>query len=85
MADFKETFKESIYGILHGFDRIIIKGHIPNFYHRDNFYYFLNKEGVKLKDFKEYVIKTTTSIKDQLELYITTSGCYKEYLKKCDI
>lgn len=85
MASFIETFKESIHGILHGFDRVIIKGHIPNFYHRDNFYYFLNKEGVKLKDFKEYVIKTTTSIKDQLELYISASDCYTEYLKKMDI
>jgi hypothetical protein len=85
MANFIETYNASIHGILHGFDRIIIKGHIPNFYHRENFYYFLNKEGVKLKDFKEYVIKTTTFIKDKLELHITSSGCYKEYLKKCDI
>lgn len=82
MANFIDTFKESIHGILHGFDRIIIKGHIPTFYYGNNFYYFLDKEGVKLKDYKEYVIKITNSIKGQLELYIKTSGCYTEYLKK---
>lgn len=82
MANFIDTFKESIQGVLHGFDRIIIKGHIPTFYYGNNFYYFLDKEGVKLKDFKDYVIKVTTSIKEQLELYIQTSGCYTEYLTK---
>ena len=52
MADFSETFNSHIHGILHGFDRIIIKGHIPHFYYGNNFYYFLNQEGIKLKDFK---------------------------------
>ena len=83
--DFSTTFKNSIYGILHGFDRIIIKGHIPHFYHGNNFYYFLDQEGIKLKDFKDYVIKVTTSIKDHLESIVTESGCYKEYLRKPDV
>lgn len=82
---FTETFKESIYGILHGFDRIIIKGHIPHFYYGNNFYHFLNTEGIKLKDFKDYVIKVTTMVKQNMESYIDQSGCYKEYLRKRDV
>lgn len=78
--EFAETFKNNIDGILHGFDRIILKGYIPNFYHGNNFYYFLDQEGVKLKDFKDYVIKITTSITDNLKSYISESGCYQEYL-----
>jgi len=83
--NFSETFKKSIYGVLHGFDRIIIKGHIPHFYYGNNFYYFLDQEGIKLKDFKHYVIKVTNSIKDNLESIIAKNGCYKEYLRKPSI
>ena len=80
--NFTETFNKSIYGVLHGFDRVIIKGHIPHFYYGNNFYYFLDQEGIKLKDFKHYVIKVTDSIKDNLESIIAKTGCYKEYLRK---
>ncbi len=80
--DFATNFKKDIQGILHGFDRIIIKGHIPHFYYGNNFYYFLDSEGVKLKDFKEYATKISGSIKAHLEEMITKSECYKEYLRK---
>ena len=45
MKDFKDKYNNEIYGILHGFDRMIIKGHIFPFYYGNNFYYFLNEEG----------------------------------------
>ncbi|MBS0001181.1 MAG: hypothetical protein KFF73_19510 [Cyclobacteriaceae bacterium] len=82
---FTETFKESLYGILHGFDRIIIKGHIPHFYYGNHFYHFLNTEGVKLKEFKEYVINVTETLKQNMESYIAQSGCYKEHWRKTDV
>ncbi len=85
MMNFTETFKDSIHGILHGFDRIIIKGHIPHFYYGNNFYYFLEQEGIKLKEFKDYVIKVTGSIKNHLESMISQSCCYKEYLKSSGV
>jgi hypothetical protein len=78
---FIETFDKDIHGILHGFDRVIIKGHIPHFYFGNNFYYFLEQEDVRLKEFKNYVVKVTDSIKSNLESIISKSGCYKEYLK----
>jgi len=71
MENFINTFKDSTHGILHGFDRIIIKGHIPHFYYGNNFYYFLTQEGVKLKDFKDYVVKVTDGIKSNLESIIS--------------
>ena len=78
---FIETFKDSIHGVLHAFDRIILKGYIPNFYHGNIFYYFLDQEGVKLKDFKDYEIKVTDSITGNLKSFISESGCYQEYLR----
>lgn len=83
--DFTAMFNKSIHGVLHGFDRIIIKGHIPHFYFRNNFYYFLDQENVKLKDFKDYVVKVTDSVKDNLESIIAKKGCYKEYIRKSGI
>ncbi len=81
MKDFKDKYNNEIYGILHGFDRMIIKGHIGHFYYGNNFYYFLNEEGVRLKGFKDYALKNNKLIKEHIENIITSSGCYKEYLK----
>ena len=62
MADFSETFNSHIHGILHGFDRIIINDHIPHLLFYGNNFYFLNQDEIKFIDFKDYVIKVSTSI-----------------------
>jgi hypothetical protein len=80
MKEFVETFQNNIHGIIHGFDRMIIKGFVHGLYMGNGFYKYLSEEGVKLKDFKEYSINTSTSIKDHLERYIKTNNCYHEYL-----
>ena len=76
MKDFKDKYNNEIYGILHGFDRMIIKGHIFPFYYGNNFYYFLNEEGIRLKNFKDYALKNNKLIKKHIENIITSSGCY---------
>jgi hypothetical protein len=85
MKEFFEVFRKSIHGILHGFDRMIIKGFIQGFYIGNGFYKFLAEEGIKLKDFKEYSIKVSNTIKENLERYINTNNCHHEYLKKTNI
>jgi hypothetical protein len=80
MKRFLQNYSEFIEGVFHGFDRIIIKGHIKHFYHGNNFYYFLNKENVKLKDFKAYVLKVTDTIKAQTKEVISQTGCFYSYL-----
>jgi len=85
MKKFVETFQKDIIGTISGFDRMIIKGIIHGFFMGSGFYKFLVKEGVKLMDFKEYSIKTTTSIKEHLERYICSSGCHHEYLNSPNI
>jgi len=62
MEKFIHQFKEHISGVLRGIDRIMIKGYITDFYHNNNFYYFLSEEQVQLKDYKEYVLKITSKI-----------------------
>jgi len=63
METFLEKYDSKISGILHGFDRIIIKDHIQKYYAGNNFYYFLNKENVLLKDFKAYSLKINKILK----------------------
>jgi hypothetical protein len=80
MKKFLQNFDDYVNGILPGFDRIILKGHIKHFYYNNNFYYFLSQENVKLKDFKNYVLKVTDDIKTHIKHLIEKEGCYTEYL-----
>lgn len=85
MEKFINQFKGQINGVLQGFDRIMIKGHIKNFYHKNNFYYFLNQEKVQLKDYKEYALKVTSEMKESIEGTIKQTGCYYQYLSSSEI
>jgi hypothetical protein len=80
MKIFLQNFNNYLAGILHGFDRVILKGHIKHFYYNNNFYYFLSQENVKLKDYKNYVLKVTDDIKTHIKHLIEKEGCYTEYL-----
>ena len=85
MEKFINQFKEDISGILRGIDRIMLKGYITDFYHNNNFYYFLSKEQVQLKDYKEYVIKITSKIKESIECTIKQTGCHYQYLRSSEM
>ena len=80
MQKFLNKFNSKIHGIIHGFDRIILKGHIGSFYQKNGFYFFLSMEEVKLKDFKEYVQKVTGQIKSHVNSIVSETGVYTEYL-----
>ena len=80
MKKFLQNFDDYINSILSGFDRIILKGHIKHFYYNNNFYFFLNQQNIKLKNFKSYVLKVTDGIKTHIKHLIEKQGCYSEYL-----
>ena len=84
MEKFIKQFGSQITGVLHGIDRIMIKGYIPEFYHNNNFYYFLSKEQVQLKDYKAYVLRITAGIKESIEGVIKQTGCHYEYLRNSE-
>ena len=80
MEKFMDKYSDYIHGVIHGFDRIILKGHIGEFYYNNNFYYFLNKEKIQLKDYSTYVQKVTKEIKTHVEKIISGTSAYTEYL-----
>lgn len=61
--DILEKYSGEVKGILSTFDRMIIKGHLRNFYSVRHRYYYLQQEHVLLKDFGEYAQRVTDQIK----------------------
>jgi len=83
-----DKFKDKINGVLTGFDRMIIKGHIMQLFSDSGKRYFLSQENVLLKDFGEYAEKVTKSLKENVEkileeasrplIYLNSSKTSKE-------
>ncbi|HGJ65946.1 TPA: hypothetical protein ENS27_11235 [bacterium] len=83
-----EKFKDKINGVLSAFDRMIIKGHILQFFGDSGRRYFLSQENVLLKDFGDYAEKITKTIKASIEettektgrplIYLNSSKTSKE-------
>jgi len=55
--------QEKINGVLSTFDRIIFKGHLGFLYRAGNMSYFLNHQGILIKDFPAYAEKCTQKVK----------------------
>ena len=58
------NYHDQIKGILHGFDRIIFKGHLRQFFSPSGQSHFLSKEDVLLKDYSAYAQSITSQIKE---------------------
>ncbi len=48
------NYQDKINGVLSTFDRMIFKGHLGFLYRAGDMSYFLNKEGILMKDFPAY-------------------------------
>jgi len=64
MKSFLEKYQEKIYGVLSGFDRLIVRGTLRNLAHTGGMIDFLMRVGVLLKEFGSYVEKTTMMLKE---------------------
>ncbi|MCL6592322.1 MAG: hypothetical protein K6U80_20555 [Firmicutes bacterium] len=62
-----EKFQDKINGSLSGYDRMIIKGHLRQFFSPSGKRHYLSQENVLLKDFGEYAKGVTTKIKEHVE------------------
>lgn len=69
-----EKFKDKINGVLTGFDRMIIKGHIMQLFSDSGKRYFLSQENVLLKDFSEYAEKITKALKENVDKILEETG-----------
>jgi len=80
MNEFQRINQDKVTGILHGFDRMIFKGHMTTFFPENGFSSFLNRQGILLKDYKEYVTKVTGEIKKHVNKIAEDKGRPFQYL-----
>ena len=62
-----EQFKDKINGTFAFFDRMIIKGHIRQFFSASGKVFFLSEQNVLLKDFSAYANQVTSDIVAHVE------------------
>jgi hypothetical protein len=60
---FEAVHGDAIHGTLTTIDRMIIKGHLMGLYGAGQFQRMLSRQGVLLKDFRQYVLEATASVK----------------------
>ena len=69
-----DKFQDKIKGILSGYDRMIIKGYLRQFFSTSGKMYFLSQENVLLKDFGEYAKRITgENLRDTILNYLKFS------------
>ena len=75
-----EQYKDKINGSFSFFDRMILKGHIRQFYSPSGKQYFLSDRNVLLKDFSAYAEQVTSQIVSHAEKLADSSGRPLRYL-----
>ncbi len=61
---FVSRFRPQITGVLSGFDRLVFRGHLLSLMRDGGMYFFLEAAGVRLLDFKKFLVSTTERIKE---------------------
>ncbi len=81
MLTFADAYLQETIGQLVMFDRVIFKGYLSGLYPvAKQFDWFLYRQNVLLKDFKEYAKQTTEKLKAHLQKMGEAAGCSIEYL-----
>lgn len=81
MHSFLQRHRSSVTGTLSGFDRLRFRGSLRMLAHAGGFASFLRIIGIKLKDFKEYVLHTTAKVCESSEQVARAAGRPVEFLK----
>lgn len=80
MMSVPAILKESIVGILSGFDRLVFRGSIRRLCYLQGMFSFLCQNKVLLKNFKAFSLEQTHAIRSSLEAYCASQGQQLQYL-----
>lgn len=81
MPTFAEKYRAETIGQLTMFDRMIFKGYLSGLYPAPKqFAWYLYRQGVLLKEYKQYAAETTAALKQQLKEIGQGAGCEVQYL-----
>jgi hypothetical protein len=92
VKQFVARFADRITGVVSGFDRLVFRGHLLPLVRDFGMFFFLQRAGVRLLDFKNYVLTTSQRVKtaaladvrklDRPQLYLGSSRTSKEDLAR---
>ena len=82
METFLSIHRTVITGTLSTFDRIIFKGHLLDFFPAHGLPSFLNRQGILLKDFGQYVQATSDELKTHIQQLAAEARRPYSYLEK---
>jgi hypothetical protein len=85
MDRFLSRFRSQITGVLSGFDRLVFRGTLIPLVRKGGMYAFLCRAGVRLLDFKDFVVKTSESIKQAALADAERDGRPVRYLESSQI
>jgi len=75
-----EYLGEKINGVLQTFDRVLISGYLSHLFSYNKFLYYLIKNDVKLKDFRDFANRQTGILCSHIEGYIKDNNIQLKYL-----
>ena len=64
VEDFIARYRSSVTAVLSGFDRLVFRGHLLPLIVRGGMFLFLQRAGVRLIDFKPYVVSVSEQFKE---------------------
>lgn len=78
--DFVTKYGEQTSGVLHGFDRIIFRGHLTSFFTDKGMYYYLSQLQVPLTGYKKFMSGQTEDFKKHIEEMARQNGLTIQYV-----
>lgn len=80
MKTFTEQHKEHTHGVLHGFDRLLFRGHFTGFYMSKGIYYYMSVSGVKLTTYNQHVEQCTSDLRTHIRQLAQQNQAEYKYL-----
>lgn len=80
MEQFLNRYKDSLYGVISGFDRVLFRGTLRSISHVEGMKTFLLSHHILLKDFGDFVLKKSNQIKEHAEAFARRHECPFEYI-----
>ncbi len=85
MEGFIQRHRDSVIGVLNGFDRLRLRGSIRWLAHAGGMRSFLQEVGVLLKDFKQYALSVTGQVRTAIEQVAISANRPLRYLQSSSL
>jgi len=78
---FEDKHQDKIYGLLHGFDRIVFRGYLSGFLPEKSMYYYLSQLKIRLTRYNTFVDQQSQKLRTHIETMAQHSGVPIHYIR----